>query len=107
MDGSVDFYRNWANYKRGFGEVNGEHWLGLDNIRSLLQVHTVNELRVDMESVDNERTYATYERFSIGPESDNYRLSVTNFTRTSIAGGCDNLYRLLWIKLLDTYQSDS
>ena len=26
MDGSVDFYRNWANYKLGFGDVNAEHW---------------------------------------------------------------------------------
>ena len=28
MDGSVDFYRGWVDYENGFGNVNGEYWLG-------------------------------------------------------------------------------
>ena len=27
-DGSVDFYRNWTDYQRGFGDVSHEHWIG-------------------------------------------------------------------------------
>ena len=28
IDGSVVFNRNWNSYKEGFGEVEGEYWLG-------------------------------------------------------------------------------
>ena len=26
--GSVDFYRNWTEFKNGFGDLNNDHWIG-------------------------------------------------------------------------------
>ena len=31
-DGSVNFLRNWSTYVKGFGNPDGEHWLGLEKI---------------------------------------------------------------------------
>ena len=28
VDGTTDFYRDWAEYKAGFGDVYNEYWLG-------------------------------------------------------------------------------
>ena len=47
LDGSVDFYRGWDDYKRGFGNLNGEFWLGLDKIHRLSKERS--RLHVDLE----------------------------------------------------------
>ncbi|XP_062395949.1 microfibril-associated glycoprotein 4-like [Sardina pilchardus] len=78
IDGSVNFYRPWSHYKSGFGNKNGEYWLGLDNI-VLLTMRKRNELRVDMEDWDGGKVYAQYTSFSVDPESLDYKLHLGNF----------------------------
>ncbi|XP_068128094.1 ficolin-1-A-like isoform X2 [Hyperolius riggenbachi] len=78
-DGSVDFYRGWEDYKRGFGSQLSEFWLGNDNIHQLTATGSY-QLRVDLEDFDKNRTYATYSGFKLEDEGNLYRLRFSNFT---------------------------
>ncbi|XP_076822068.1 veficolin-1-like [Clavelina lepadiformis] len=60
MDGSVDFRRNWQAYVEGFGQLEGEFWLGLDKLNRLFG-NFVTELRVDLEDFENNKRFAKYE----------------------------------------------
>ena len=77
----VDFYRNWTDYKNGFGNFTTEFWLGLDKIHRLSSSEQ-NVLRVDLGTFENETAYAVYESFSVGNESDGYRLSLNRSSYT-------------------------
>ena len=82
MDGSVDFYLGWEDYRMGFGNLNGEFWLGNDNLHRL----TANAdmmLRVDLEDYDGVRKYAEYTTFSVADANDNYRLTIDGYNGTA------------------------
>ena len=81
IDGSVDFYRGWADYKKGFGNLSGEFWLGLDKIHRLTNSDTF-KLRVDLEDWEGETRFAEYDTFSIGDEASKYRLSLGSYSGT-------------------------
>ncbi|XP_066560927.1 ficolin-1-A [Amia ocellicauda] len=75
VDGSVDFYRGWSDYKSGFGSGGSEFWLGNDNINTLTSAGNY-ELRIDMRDVNSNSWFMTYSSFKINAESDNYRLNL-------------------------------
>ena len=79
LDGSVDFYRNWTDYRRGFGDLSGEFWLGLDKIHRLTS-QTNNKLRVELEDLDGNTAYVEYDTFAVADEADKYGLSVEGYT---------------------------
>ena len=64
QDGSVDFYRNWKDYERGFGDPDWEFWLG-NYALSKLTGSCCNELRVDMTDFEGEKVYAHYSNFKV------------------------------------------
>ncbi|XP_078141365.1 fibrinogen C domain-containing protein 1 [Centroberyx gerrardi] len=86
-DGSVNFYRDWAAYRDGFGKTTGEHWLGLQRMYSLTQSGGY-ELRIDMADFDNATAFARYAVFSVGRDSvnaeeDGYPLTVDQYSGTA------------------------
>ncbi|XP_044161182.1 ficolin-1-A-like [Bufo gargarizans] len=82
VDGSVDFYRDWNDYKKGFGHQSGEFWLGNDNLHRLTSPGKV-QLRVDLTDFTNVHTYASYRDFSISNEAHNYTLGPVHFLEGS------------------------
>ena len=79
QDGSVDFYRGWADYKQGFGNLNGEYWLGLDKIHRLTNSGNY-KLRVDLEDFTGNTAYAEYSSFGVADEGNKYKLSVGSYS---------------------------
>ncbi|XP_015748038.1 PREDICTED: fibroleukin-like isoform X2 [Acropora digitifera] len=87
LDGSVDFYRAWDAYKRGFGNLNREFWLGLDKIHRLTvsaaNSQAVNtKLRVDLEDNLGNKAFAEYSSFTVANEQAKYQLSVGKYSVT-------------------------
>ncbi|XP_071809682.1 uncharacterized protein [Asterias amurensis] len=81
-DGSVDFYLDFASYSRGFGNLEGEFWLGNDNLHRLT-AQGEYELRVDLSDFESESRVATYDSFSIADVSGKYRLAVGSYSGTA------------------------
>ncbi|XP_013412718.1 fibrinogen C domain-containing protein 1 [Lingula anatina] len=79
VNGSEDFYLDWQSYKDGFGNLNGEHWLGNERIYTITKQRRY-ELRVDMEDADGNRRYAIYDNFAIASEAQKYKLVLGNYS---------------------------
>lgn len=78
FDGSEDFYRNWSDYKNGFGRFDGEFWLGNDKIHRLTNRH--QELLVELEDFKNITAHAQYNYFSVDSEEDWYELHLVSYS---------------------------
>lgn len=101
-DGSVNFFRGWKEYVRGFGDLSGEFWLGealnqadedssvntnrksclsavasgLDSLHNLTTM-TKMSLRVDLRDKD-ESAFAKYSTFEVAKKS--YKLTVGGYS---------------------------
>ena len=106
-DGTEEFFRNWADYKNGFGDPDAEHWLGNDNLHRLTAAGA-NELRVDMARTNGDTRYAKYTTFSVGAESGDYVSNFGGFSGTvpDCAGGGSGMYYHSGVKF-STYDRNS
>ena len=81
VDGSVNFYRNWSEYKNGFGDLKGNFWLGLEKIHKLAGPGKGAILRVDLKhmSMPTVMKYACYRTFEVSDEGTEYKLKVGGY----------------------------
>ncbi|CAF1147043.1 unnamed protein product [Rotaria sp. Silwood1] len=72
------FYRAWLEYKRGFGDLQRQFWLGNDRL-SILTNQNSYQLRVDLEDFDGQKRFAEYNSIRISNEADKYRLILGSY----------------------------
>ena len=81
VDNTVDFYKNWADYKSGFGDPTASFWIGLDEIHRITSSCTAT---MDIEMTqDGVTKHAIYHGVRVADESDSYRLSYDIYDSSS------------------------
>ncbi|KAM3865739.1 tenascin-R [Diretmus argenteus] len=81
QNGLTDFSRKWSDYRVGFGNLEDEFWLGLDNIQKIAAQGRY-ELRIDMKD-GQESVYASYDKFSLGDARNLYKLRIGEYNGTA------------------------
>ncbi|XP_061388782.1 angiopoietin-related protein 1-like [Musca vetustissima] len=75
QDGSVDFNRNWNDYKNGFGNPDADFFIGLEMLHRLTSNGRPQELLVVLVDYENVTRFARYDRFRIGSEAEKYAIT--------------------------------
>ncbi|XP_058922096.1 tenascin-R isoform X1 [Kogia breviceps] len=81
QNGQTDFFRKWAEYRVGFGNLEDEFWLGLDNIHGITSQGRY-ELRVDMRD-GQDAAFAYYDKFSVEGSRSLYKLHIGGYNGTA------------------------
>lgn len=66
------------NLQKGFGNIDGEYWLGLENIYMLSNQDNY-KLLIELEDWSDKKVYAEYSSFRLEPESEFYRLRLGTY----------------------------
>ena len=90
-DGSENFYRGWVDYEIGFGNVKGEHWLGLKKVHCLTSVTGKTKLRINLDDFAGHSKFAFYDHFHVGTPSTNYRLTIGGNLNWGIGAAGDSM----------------
>ncbi|XP_065945225.1 fibroleukin-like [Magallana gigas] len=96
IDGETNFFRNWKDYKKGFGHPEHEYWLGNDAIHELTK-DKKQILRIDLVKFSKEKAHAIYSSFFVGNEASKYKLTLGSFNGTkglgdSLGKSSNNMY---------------
>uniref|UniRef100_A0A182MQ20 Fibrinogen C-terminal domain-containing protein n=1 Tax=Anopheles culicifacies TaxID=139723 RepID=A0A182MQ20_9DIPT len=74
FNGSESFYRGWKDYEHGFGNLDGEFWLGLERISSLVNNGRRWEIMFWMKNFQGLAHYSKFSKFELGSASEGYAL---------------------------------
>ncbi|XP_058446713.1 ficolin-2-like [Malaya genurostris] len=100
--GTVDFYQPWAQYKQGFGNLEGEFWFGNDKIHQLTK-NNPREINFVMTDWDDRMAVAKYSSFEIGSEQQKYLLKSVGI----YSGTAGDSFTWHSYKYFSTYDQDN
>jgi len=79
IDGKEDFYRNWSDYRNGFGDPQYEFWAGNENIHTMIN-HTRalfgTTLHVKLADFQGRERFAEYDPFVVEGEERKYAMAL-------------------------------
>ena len=79
---SVDFDRDWDDYVNGFGEEDGNYWMGLEEIHQLTTTHNMS-LYIIIETFEGEPFTLSLQTFSVGNATTNYSINFSGYSQSS------------------------
>lgn len=77
---SVNFYRDWMSYRRGFGDETN-FWLGNENLHSVTSGGA--RLRVLLTDANRTQRYAEYSHFTVAGEDQSFRAVFDEYSGTA------------------------
>ncbi|UJR35156.1 hypothetical protein I4U23_027925 [Adineta vaga] len=80
-----NFFVSWLSYKRGFGDLNRDFWLGNEKIHTLTSQDEYR-LHIDMEDFNVQTRFVDYEWFFITNEQTKYTLNLGRYLPSSTGG---------------------
>lgn len=107
FDGSENFYRNWQQYKDGFGKLQREFWFGNQNIHALTAQAILpqgSQAMVYYRLASSGRIGDRYDQFQVDNERLKYRLHAT---AKGVASSTNSLSGLHNNMQFSTYDRDS
>ncbi len=67
FNGKLDFNRSYVEYEEGFGDLEGEHWLGLEKMHAMTKDgDVIMECRIDLYGCLGEHGVSEYEVVQVG-----------------------------------------
>lgn len=70
----LNFFRSWAEYKNGFGQLDGDFFIGLDKLHAITKSQP-HELYIHLEDFEGQTRYAHYDEIFIESENKFYAMT--------------------------------
>lgn len=82
VDDATNFDREWNAYKKGFGDLEKNVWLGNDYIHRLTK--NTQALLFDAEAASGDNGYTLYNSFRVQNESNKYKMYVDGYASSAM-----------------------